>query len=206
MLEADLILHVRDIAHPESEIQAENVRAILAELGVADDEQGGDDRGLEQDRRPAAGPRRDAARRSRRGRRGSASISALTGEGVPALLEAVAAELAEPAEDETLSLRFDQGRERAWLFDHKLVRAEHATEDGYDLDVRWTDRDRSQYQAALNSSAPEEPTSPSGVGPTFRDGVGGNVGIIWTIIIGFLAGHHRQVHHAGAATSRRASS
>ena len=34
MLEADLILHVRDIAHPESEGQAENVRAILAELGV----------------------------------------------------------------------------------------------------------------------------------------------------------------------------
>ena len=37
MLEADLILHVRDIAHPETEIQAENVRAILAELGVADE-------------------------------------------------------------------------------------------------------------------------------------------------------------------------
>ena len=37
MLEADLILHVRDIAHPESEIQAENVRAILAELGVGED-------------------------------------------------------------------------------------------------------------------------------------------------------------------------
>ncbi len=57
-------------------------------------------------------------------------ISALTGQGVPALLDAVAADLAEPVEDETLHLRFDQGRERAWLFDHKLVRAEHATDDG----------------------------------------------------------------------------
>ena len=33
VLEADLILHVRDIAHPETEIQAENVRGILGELG-----------------------------------------------------------------------------------------------------------------------------------------------------------------------------
>ena len=50
-------------------------------------------------------------------------------------------------QDETLHLRFDQGRERAWLFDHKVVQAEHATEDGYDVDVRWTDRERTQYQS-----------------------------------------------------------
>ena len=54
-----------------------------------------------------------------------AAISALTGEGVPALLDLVAGELAEPMQDETISLRFDQGRQRAWLFDRKLVRAEH---------------------------------------------------------------------------------
>src|SRR5688500_6246811 len=34
VLEADLILHVRDISHPESEAQAANVRAILIEIGV----------------------------------------------------------------------------------------------------------------------------------------------------------------------------
>ena len=40
VLDADLILHVRDVAHHESEGQAENVRAILAELGVDADAQG----------------------------------------------------------------------------------------------------------------------------------------------------------------------
>ena len=40
VLEADLILHVRDIAHPESAAQAANVRAILAELGVDAEAQG----------------------------------------------------------------------------------------------------------------------------------------------------------------------
>ena len=74
-------------------------------------------------------------------------ISARTGQGVPALLAAVAADLAEPTSDERLHLGFDQGRERAWLFDRRLVQAERRTEEGFDLDVRWTDRDRSQYRA-----------------------------------------------------------
>ncbi|MCL4676565.1 MAG: GTPase HflX, partial [Pararhodobacter sp.] len=34
VLEADLILHVRDIAHPETEAQAQDVETILTELGV----------------------------------------------------------------------------------------------------------------------------------------------------------------------------
>ncbi len=54
VLAADLILHVRDISHPETEEQAADVEAILADLGV----ERGDaaDRGLEQDR-PARRPR-----------------------------------------------------------------------------------------------------------------------------------------------------
>jgi GTP-binding protein HflX len=146
VLEADLILHVRDVAHPESEIQAESVRATLAEMGVAQEEQAGMVEvwnkvdALARDQADAL--RLVAARNPR-----VAVVSALTGEGVPALLELVAADLAEPMREETIRLGFDQGRQRAWLFDRKLVRAEHPRDDGYDLDVRWTDRDRSQYQA-----------------------------------------------------------
>jgi GTP-binding protein HflX len=146
VLEADLILHVRDISHSETEGQAENVRGILGEMGIGQDEQA---RMIEVwnklDALPpeAADALRQVAARTPR----VAAISALTGEGVPALLDRIASELAEPMQDETISLGFDQGRRRAWLFDHKLVRAEHQREDGYDLDVRWTERDRSQYEA-----------------------------------------------------------
>ncbi|MEM8985960.1 MAG: GTPase HflX [Pseudomonadota bacterium] len=35
--EADVILHVRDIAHEETEAQKQDVMAVLAELGIADD-------------------------------------------------------------------------------------------------------------------------------------------------------------------------
>ena len=72
VLEADLILHVRDIAHPESEMQAENVHADAGRARHRPtDERGRHDRGLEQDRRAAdpAAPRRCA--RSPCARRGS---------------------------------------------------------------------------------------------------------------------------------------
>jgi GTP-binding protein HflX len=74
-------------------------------------------------------------------------VSALTGAGVPALMAAVAAVIEEPRVEETLALGFEEGRKRAWLFDRRLVRAERPTEAGYEVAVRWTDRERSQYLA-----------------------------------------------------------
>ena len=144
VLDADLILHVRDIAHPETEHQAENVRGILADLGVDPD----DELRLREvwNKADLLGP--DAAAiveaAARRDPRVSL-VSALTGQGVDALRDAVEADLAEPAREEVLHLGFDEGRARAWLFDHHLVRHETKTDDGFDLAVRWTDRERTQY-------------------------------------------------------------
>jgi GTPase len=146
VVEADLILHVRDIAHPESELQAENVGKVLAELGIDHKGQG---RMLELwNKVDLLPPDKADAVRQVGGRTPRVQvISALTGEGVPALLEAIAAEVAEPRVDETLRLGFDQGRQRAWLFDHHLVRSERPTEAGYEVGVSWTDRERSRYLA-----------------------------------------------------------
>ena len=36
VLEADIILHVRDVSHPDAEAQAADVRDVLSELGIAD--------------------------------------------------------------------------------------------------------------------------------------------------------------------------
>ncbi|MBP7002393.1 GTPase HflX [Amaricoccus sp.] len=145
VVDADLILHVRDLSHPETEIQAENVRGILREIGVGE---AAEARMVEVWNKIDALPADEAetllavAARTPRAR----AISALTGEGVPGLLELVAAELSDPVHDETLELGFDQGRKRAWLFDHKLVRGEVQTDAGYRLAVRWSDRDRSRYE------------------------------------------------------------
>ncbi|MFO1144203.1 MAG: GTPase HflX [Amaricoccus sp.] len=145
VVEADLILHVRDIAHAETEIQAENVRSVLADLGVGRDEQRVLELWNKVDLLPiekAEALRQVAARTPR-----AVVVSALTGGGVPELMRLVAAEIEEPRTEETLRLAFGQGRERAWLFDHRLVRSELPTDDGYELAVRWTERERSQYLA-----------------------------------------------------------
>lgn len=144
VLDADLVLHVRDISHRETDHQAENVRAILGELGLGQEALGQlievwnkvDALGADE----AEATRQIAARTPR-----AHVISALTGEGVPELLAAVQAELSDPARDETLCLGFDQGRRRAWLFDRDLVTSERQTETGYEVAVRWTERDRNQF-------------------------------------------------------------
>jgi GTPase len=146
VLEADLILHVRDVAHSESAIQAANVHAILAELGIDADRQG---QMLEVwNKVDALGEEQAEALALVAARTPQVHlISALTGQGVAQLMRAVADRLAEPASEETVRLGFGDGRERAWLFDHHLVRAEHPADDGYNLEVRWTDRDRNRYRS-----------------------------------------------------------
>jgi GTP-binding protein HflX len=146
VLDADLILHIRDISHPESENQAANVRTILADLGV---DQAAQERMIEVWNKIDLVPEEEretlatvAARTPR-----LHVISALTGQGMDALLSAVEAELADPVLEETLHMGFDQGRRRAWLFERNLVTAERRTEEGYELAVRWTAQDRNRFRA-----------------------------------------------------------
>jgi GTP-binding protein HflX len=151
VLDADLVLHVRDIAHLETEHQATNVREILGELGVDPDDTG---RIREVWNKTDLLPAESAERIALSGRRTDrvTLVSALTGEGVDALLEAIEGDLAEPAREETVHLGFADGRARAWLFEHHLVQDERRTEDGFDLSVRWTARDRARY-AEFHTSA-----------------------------------------------------
>jgi GTP-binding protein HflX len=146
VLDADLILHVRDIAHPESAIQAENVNSILGQLGVNDEAR---DRIIEVwNKIDLLQPSdRDALLQVANRSPEAHAISALTGQGVDALLRSVESRLEEPATDETIILGFGDGRRRAWLFDHKLVTSETQTDDGYEVKVHWTERDRSRYRA-----------------------------------------------------------
>ncbi len=143
VLAADLILHVRDISHPETELQAENVAEILGSLGVESD--------VPQfevwnkiDQLPEA-EREELANRAARSE-GIFAISALSGEGIGTLLEAVAEQFQDRRHETELHLGFGEGRRRAWLFDENVVRSETQTEDGFDLTVYWTDRQEQRYR------------------------------------------------------------
>ncbi|MFW8593024.1 GTPase HflX [Cribrihabitans neustonicus] len=143
VLAADVVLHVRDISHPQTREQAADVEAILASLGV-EEERARIEVWNKLDLLPEeeAAARRDRAEREE----GIHAISALTGEGLDALLADVAEKLQGVRHEEVLSLAFSQGKQRAWLFQQDLVQSETQTEDGFELTVLWTERQKAQYR------------------------------------------------------------
>nr|WP_244600211.1 GTPase HflX [Blastochloris tepida] len=123
VIEADLILHVRDVAHLDTAAQAADVEKVLGELGIdaADharilevwnkvDLLDGDTRA----RIEAEAERRPADQRP-------ALVSALGGEGVEALLNLVEARITAGRITRTLSLAPEDGEGLAWLYRHTDV-------------------------------------------------------------------------------------
>lgn len=144
VLSADLILHVRDISHPESAEQSADVADILQSLGVSEDTKmlevwnkldlvdpiAYEALTVQAAQRPLVFP-----------------VSALTGEGIAPLLAAVSATLDATRTDARLKLPFSDGRHRAWLHDHHVVTDERDGEEGWHITVRWTARQEAQWRA-----------------------------------------------------------
>ncbi|MCB1342045.1 MAG: GTPase HflX [Pseudooceanicola sp.] len=142
VLAADLIVHVRDISHPDTEAQARDVDSILASLGVDRDVPR-----LEVWNKVDLLPEEDReAMRTRADRdAGVFAISALTGEGLDALCEAMALRVQDARSEDSLALGFGDGRKRAWLFENELVQEEVQTEEGYRLKVLWSPRQKAVF-------------------------------------------------------------
>ncbi|MEL6643654.1 MAG: GTPase HflX [Pseudomonadota bacterium] len=142
VLAADLVLHVRDIAHAETEEQAADVRAILADLGMDETVPV-----LEVWNKIDAVPAEERSALENRAGRDEAVLlmSALTGEGVDALVEATALQLGGVKHAEVIHLPFSAGRARAWLFDQGVVEAEEQLDDGMRLQVVWTQRQKARF-------------------------------------------------------------
>lgn len=135
VLAADIVLHVRDISHPETEAQAQDVMSILTDLGVGSErlqfELWNKIDLLPQD--AAAAMRARAARDDN-----VFAISAITGEGITAVLAHVAEALQATMMSETVFVDYAGGRRRAWLFEQEVVKAERQTDEGFEFDVHWT--------------------------------------------------------------------
>ncbi|MFN3847636.1 MAG: GTPase HflX, partial [Paracoccaceae bacterium] len=143
VLSADLILHIRDIAHPESAEQAADVMDILTSLGV-------------NKATPVLevwnkldlvdGSARDSldAQTVRRG--DVIAVSALTGEGIPGLLDRISLSFDEEKTERTFTLPFSAGKRHAWLHEHGVVEDENQSDEGWTVTVRWTARQEKRYR------------------------------------------------------------
>ena len=139
---ADLVVHVRDIAHPETVEQARDVEAILESLGLSQ-----------------AVPRiemwnkidmldvgaLEALNNSSSRAESAFMTSALTGAGIPEFLEAISTTLTPDKTKSKVLLAYSEGKARAWLFEQSVVTAERQTDDGFAVTVFWTARQKKAF-------------------------------------------------------------
>ena len=132
---ADVIVHVRDISHADSEAQGEDVQAILAELDIADradrvievwnklDRLGAEERAAlaQEQQMPEAAP---------------LAVSARTGEGIDRLLAAIEDRLARGRALLELTLDAADGQGLHWLYEHAEVMSRSDRDDSLHLTVR----------------------------------------------------------------------
>jgi GTP-binding protein HflX len=161
--EADVIVHVRDIAGADSEAQAADVAKVLEEIGA------GEDSGrtlievwnkidlVPEDEREvlAARARRSAIARERL----VVPVSATSGEGIDALLAALA-ELIDRDEPVTTWLPANDGRALAWLYRHGRIVERSDADDGtvrvsVRLDPQALGRFERLFPAAITGEAAE---------------------------------------------------
>lgn len=131
VIEADLILHVRDVAHAETEAQAQDVEQVLKDLGV--DTVAADGSILEVWNKidllsPDARDEAMAAARFRTPQ--PVMISAVTGQGLDQLLDRIDSRLGQGDEIMTVTVPAKEGRLIAWLHEHGDVLEQASDEEG----------------------------------------------------------------------------
>jgi GTP-binding protein HflX len=132
VIEADIILHVRDMSHEDADAQAQDVGDVLADLGIDADDHG---RVIEVwnkiDRLDEAGRTRlfNVAERLA-GDEHPAPVSALTGEGIDALLDAIRQRLSRERVTLMLDLDPSDGEGLGWLYRHGEVLERRTADSG----------------------------------------------------------------------------
>lgn len=134
VLEADLIVHVRDAAHPEAAAQDEDVRETLTALGLTEHQLGAIVTLHNKIDLMAPADRAALVEQCAR-RENETAISALTGRGVEEALALIAARLGAGDEVRRLRLGNDAGAALAWIYRHCEMRARRDHESGVDVEV-----------------------------------------------------------------------
>lgn len=148
---ADVILHVRDITHPDARLQKQAVEDILCDLGIEAD----DHRLIEVMNKSDLladeehDNLRDYAKRcsceaidapelngvNPQARAGSVALSALTGEGIDDLLELVDTHLASRSQIYKIKIPMNEGAALAWLYGHGRMVSSDDTEENVILNI-----------------------------------------------------------------------
>ncbi len=122
VLEADLILHVRDIAHEETQAQKQDVETVLLDLGI--DPQSGKTNLIEVwNKIDLLSPEeRERVLRQATGQTGQIAVSAVEGTGLKDLTDAIEGNLSRRNREVELDIDLSDGATIAWLYEHGQVK------------------------------------------------------------------------------------
>jgi GTP-binding protein HflX len=150
VLEADLILHVRDMSDPDNGAQSSDVLRILADLGI--DEKDGAERILEVwNKIDLLEPEAREALVLKAGSQPNAiAVSAISGEGIDRLLSEINQRLSGVLVDRDVILPVTQLQLLPWVYDHSIVDAREDLEDGnVRLELRLTETEAAELDRRL---------------------------------------------------------
>ncbi|MCU0986408.1 MAG: GTPase HflX [Acetobacteraceae bacterium] len=150
--EADIILHVRDVAHPDSAAQRADVLAVLDSMvkdGALDP--AWQDRVIEVLNKSDLLPEEDVAALA--GRAGVVLVSALTGAGLAGLKAAIDARLSAGLSVHRIALKPAEGAALAWLYAHGEVLDRRDGAEAIHLAVRLSEDDRARFESRRAKAA-----------------------------------------------------
>ncbi|KAA0694466.1 GTPase HflX [Neorhizobium sp. P12A] len=152
VLEADLILHVRDMADEDNAAQSSDVMRILGDLGIGEAE--GAERIIEVwnkiDRlEPEA---HDAIVQKAASAQNIVAVSAVSGEGVDRLMDEISRRLSGVMTETTITLPVDKLALLPWLYNHAVVDGREDNEDGsVTLDLRLAETEAAELERRMGN-------------------------------------------------------
>jgi GTP-binding protein HflX len=144
--EADILVHVRDCAHPESEAQRDDVLAVLEELDLENPLDGRMIEALNKIDLLEPEQRRQIENVAARDDT-MVALSAVTGDGVPALLARIDRMLAARRQVVDLMVDLADGAEIAWLYRHGEVLSRDDDERHAHIRVGLAPADLARFEA-----------------------------------------------------------
>jgi GTP-binding protein HflX len=153
VMEADLILHVRDSSHPATHLQHQDVLKILKDLGV---EQAYEESGIEIlnkcDLLEAEERERLKTKSLRASHPAQCIISALDGQGTQTLLEKIDQILARKEKIYRFELLLTEGKKIAWLYSHGEVLERKDDEVKAHMTVKISLENRDRFNQVFKST------------------------------------------------------
>jgi GTP-binding protein HflX len=145
VLEADVVVHVRDVAHPDSAAQAADVETVLKDLGLGDMVDRGLVEALNKTDLMTESERRELLNQAGR-KTDCIPVSALTGDGVDALLTCFERHLSQGRETLDVKLPLSDGASISWLYRHGEVAARRDDDTMAHMRVRLDPVDAQRFQ------------------------------------------------------------